>query len=78
VCVPEGLAVVARAGEALRRDRALLGARARPQRLEERESDRLLQLGVALELDVGAVPERIEVRALVVQEPCQPVCEAPG
>src|SRR5204862_3256640 len=66
--VPEGVAVVAGAGQALRRDRALLGARARLQRVEEREPDRLLQLGVALELDVGTVPELVKVRPLVIEE----------
>ena len=50
-------------------DRALLGARARLQRVEEREADGLLELGVALELDVGALPEVVEVRALAVEQP---------
>ena len=63
------MAVVARAGQALGRDRALLGAGARLQGVEEREADRLLQLGVALELDVGALPEVVEVRALVREQP---------
>ena len=56
--VPERVPVVAGPGQALRRDRALLGARAGLKRVEEREAHRLLQLGVALELDVGAIPER--------------------
>jgi hypothetical protein len=47
--------------------------------VEEREADRLLQLGVALELDVGAVPELAEVRPLVVEEALPagvaPLCE---
>ena len=60
--------VVAGAGEPLRGDRAQLGAGAGLQRVEQPEADRLLQLGIALELDVGAVPERIEVRALRVDE----------
>ncbi len=54
--VPEGVAVVAGAGQALGRDRAPLGAGARLQRVEQREADGLLQLGVAVELDVGALP----------------------
>ena len=63
--VPEGVAVVAGAGQPLRRDRPALAAGARLQRVEEAEADRLLQLGVAVELDVGALPEVVEVGALV-------------
>ena len=37
--------------------------------MEEREADRLLQLGVALDLDVGALPEVVEVRALLGEQP---------
>ena len=62
--VPEGVAVVARAGQALRRDRPQLGAPTCLQELEEREPHGLLQLGVALELDVSAVPEVVEVGTL--------------
>src|SRR5207245_7128442 len=67
--VPEGVPVVARSGQALRRDRALLCARPRLKRVEERKAKRLLQLDVAVELDVGAIPEVIEIRSLVLQEP---------
>ena len=63
--VPEGVAVVARAGQALGRDRALFGPGAWLQGVDEREGHRLLQLDVSLELDVGAAPELVEVRALV-------------
>ena len=66
--VPEGVAVVAGAGQALGGDRALLRAGARLQRVEEREADCLLQLGVALQLDVGALPEVVEVRALRLEQ----------
>ena len=52
--IPERVAVVAGAREALGADRALLGASARLKRVEECEADRLLQLGVAVQLDVGA------------------------
>ena len=62
--VPEGVAVVAGAGQPLRRDRPALAAGARLQRVEEAEADRLLQLGVAVELDVGALPEVVEVLLL--------------
>ena len=54
--VPERVPVVARAGQALGRDRAPLGPRARLQRVEEREAHGLLELLVAVDLDVGARP----------------------
>lgn len=62
--VPERVAVVARAGEALGADRPLLGAGAGLQHVEEAEAHRLLHLRVTLDLDVGVVPERVEVVAL--------------
>src|SRR5581483_8729148 len=62
--VPEGVAVVARSGQALCRDCALLGAGAGLERVEEREADRLLELGVSLELDVGGRPEVVEIGTL--------------
>src|SRR5204862_22349 len=62
-------AIVARPGQTLGRDRALLRARPRLQGVEEPEADRLLQLGIALELDVRAVPEVVEEGALAVHEP---------
>ena len=67
--VPERVPVVAGAGQALGRDRAPLGARTGLERVEEREAHGLLQLGVAVELDVGAVPELVEVGALPGDEP---------
>ena len=67
--VPERVPVVAGAGQALGGDRPLLAAGARLQRVEEAEADRLLELGVALELDVGALPEAVQVRALLGQQP---------
>ena len=57
--------VVAGPGQALGGDRAPLGAGARLEHVEEREANRLLQLGVPLDLDVGAIPEVIEVGALL-------------
>jgi len=66
--VPERVAVVAGAGEALGADRALLRARARLQRVEEREAHGLLQLGVAVELDVRGRPEVVEVRPLPLEQ----------
>ena len=67
--VPERVAVVTRARQALRRDRTLLRARAGLERVEEGETDRLLELGIAVEFDVGAAPELIEVRALLREQP---------
>ena len=67
--IPEGVPVVPGAGEALRADRALLGPRAGLQRVEEREANRLLQLGVALELDIGAPPEIVQIGALGLEQP---------
>jgi len=51
--------VVAAARQALGRDRAALAAGARLQHPKEREPNRLLQLRIALELDVGPVPEGV-------------------
>ena len=62
--VPERMTVVSRAGQALGRDRAVLGARAGLQDVEQPEPDRLLDLRVAVDVDVGAGPEVVEVLAL--------------
>ena len=62
--VPERVAVVTRAGQSLRGHGSLLSPRGRLQDVEEGEADGLLQLGVSLEVDVGAAPEVVEVRAL--------------
>jgi hypothetical protein len=40
--------------------------------VEEREAHRLLQLGVAFELDVGTIPEVVEVLALGVHKSLPP------
>ena len=77
LAVPEGVAVVAGAGEALRADCALLGAGACLERVEEREADRLLQLGVTVQLDVGAAPEVVEVGALRFEQILPSRCGAP-
>src|SRR5215204_1530112 len=42
---------------------------ARLQGVEEREADRLLKLGVSLQLHVGTIPEVIEVVALGGEDP---------
>ena len=59
------MSVVARPGQALGGDRPLLGPRAGLERVEESEANRQLQLGVTLDLDVGAIPEVVEVGALL-------------
>jgi hypothetical protein len=70
--VPERVAVVPGAGEALGRDRPLLGAGAGLQDVEEPEPDGLLDLHVTVDLDVRALPEGVEERALLRQEPVPP------
>src|SRR5262245_34973829 len=68
LCVPEGVAVIAGAGEALAGNRATLGARACLQHMEEPEPDSLLAVGIAFDLDIGTVPELIEIGALCFQQ----------
>src|SRR5690606_25154592 len=63
--VPEGVPVVAATGEALRRDRPSLGTGRGLDHLEQGEPDRLLELVVAVDLDVGVVPELVEVAPLL-------------
>ncbi len=67
--VPERMAVVAGTGQALGRDGPPLGPGARLEDVEEGKPHRLLQLAVAVELDVGPLPEVVEVVALAGQEP---------
>ena len=66
------MAVVAAAGEALRGDRSPLGPRGRLHHLEQREPHRLLQLGITVDLDVGAVPHVVEIRPLRCDETVPP------
>ena len=70
--VPERVAVVARAGQALGPDRPALGPRTGLQHVEDRDADGLLQLGVALDLDVRVGPELVEERALLAAQPLPP------
>jgi hypothetical protein len=67
--VPEGVPVVPRPGQALGGDHPPFGARARLQDVEQPEPDGLLDLGVAVDLDVGAGPELVEVGALLLEQP---------
>ena len=72
VHVPERVAVVAAAGEPLGGDPPPLGAGSGLYDLEEREAHRLLKLGIAVELDVCAVPDVVEIRALRGQQAVPP------
>jgi hypothetical protein len=63
------VAVVARAGQALGGDRPPLGARPGLEDVEEAEAHGLLDLRVAVELDIGAGPELVEVVGLARDEP---------
>ncbi len=67
--IPEGVAVVAGTGQALRRDRPALGPRARLQDVEQGEADGLLHLRVTIDFDVGPRPEVVEVRPLFGEHP---------
>ena len=66
--IPKGMTVIAGSGEALGRDGATLGARPSLQDVEEREANRLLELGITVELHVGPLPELIQVLPLVSEE----------
>ena len=55
--VPERVPVVAGPGQALGRDRPVLGPRPGLQDVEQPEAHRLLDLGVTVQLDVGTFPE---------------------
>ena len=66
--VPEAVSVVAVPGQTLRSDRALLGASAGLQRVEQPETCCLLQVRVAVHLDVRGVPELVEVRTLLREQ----------
>ena len=63
--VPEVVALVAVAGDALGRDAVAPGAGGRLQEREEVEADRALEPGLALDLDVGVAPEVLGGVALV-------------
>jgi hypothetical protein len=63
------MSVVARSGQALGGNRALLRTSCGLKCVKEAEANRQLQLRVAVDLDVRAIPEVIKVRALVAREP---------
>ena len=66
--VPERVPVVTRAGQALGGDRPVLGPGSRLQDVEQPEAGCLLDLGVAVHLDVGAVPELVQECPLLGQQ----------
>ena len=68
LAVPEGVPVIAAAGQPLGRDRPPLGSCPRLDDLEQREPDRLLERGIPVELDVGAGPDGVQVVALLRQQ----------
>ena len=63
------MAVIAWTGQSLRRNRALFAPRPGLQRVKQREADRLLELRVAVDLDVRVLPELVEKRALLLEKP---------
>src|SRR5215472_8310712 len=67
--VPEGVPVVSGSGEALGGDGPVLGARPGLHDVEQAEADGLLDLDVAVDLDVGALPEGVQVLALLIEQP---------
>src|SRR5258706_6774489 len=69
--VPESVAVVAGARQPFGRDGAPLRTRSRLQDVEEREAYRLLDLRVALQLDVRTRPEVVQVGALLGEQALQ-------
>src|SRR6202043_2488756 len=63
--VPEGVTVVARACQPFGRDGSTLRTRSRLQHVEEGEAHRLLDLWVALQLNVCIRPEVVQVGSLL-------------
>ena len=66
--VPEGVAVVAGPRQALGRNGPSLGPHAGLEDMEEGEAHCLLHLGIAVDLDVGPVPEVVQIGALLVDQ----------
>jgi hypothetical protein len=70
--------VVTRTGQPLRRDWSSLGARTGLQHVEEPEADRLLNLRITVDLEVGHGPELVEIFALVAEQAVPSVVSGPG
>jgi hypothetical protein len=66
LCVPEVVALIAAAGDALGRHAEALGAGGRLHELEEVEADRLLDVRGAVDLDVRAAPERLDLGGVIL------------
>ena len=71
--VPEVVALVSLAGEALGGDPEPFRARRRLQQLVQAEAHRLLQQGRALGAHVGGRPERVDTMALVDEDRVEPL-----
>jgi hypothetical protein len=69
--IPEGVPIVAGAGQALGAYRTSLRTGTGLQDVEERKPQRLLNLHVAVELDVGHRPVVVQVLALGRREPVE-------
>src|SRR5690242_5747393 len=63
------MAVVAWSSQPFCRDRLTLRSRAGLEHVEDGKPDRLLQFGVSFEFNVRAVPEIVQVCALLRNEP---------
>src|SRR5580704_18387288 len=62
------MSVIARTGQPLGRDWSLLAPGRRLGGMKQREANRLLELGVAFDLDVRRRPKAVEVAPLFVPE----------
>ena len=63
--IPEHVSVVAGAGQAFRRNRPVLAASASLEHVEHAEPHGLLDLDVPVDLDVGTIPEVVEIGPLI-------------
>jgi len=66
--VPEGVAVVARTGQAFGRNGPPLGPGSGLEDVEEGEAHGLLHVGVPVDFDVGTIPEVVQIGALLVDQ----------
>ncbi len=64
--IPEGVPVVAWTGQALGRNGPPFSPGSRLEDVEEREAHRLLDLGIAVDLDVSAIPEVVQIGVLLL------------
>ena len=62
------MAVVARTGQTLGRDRAVFATCARLENVKKSEAHCLLNLGITVQLHIGPLPEFVQVHALLVEQ----------